>query len=138
MSRDYNGMLQCKTFLDRFEYLKLLGSVGVETFGGNRYLNQAFYTSKEWRRFRRDIIVRDFGCDLCDETREIHDGIVIHHIDPITIDDIINNSRKLFDPNNVVCTTKNTHRAIHYGDSSLLILDPVIRRPNDTCPWKKG
>lgn len=135
-SKTYNDMLSFSTFLERFEYLRLYGSVGKETFGFDRYLNQSFYRSKEWRTFRRDIIVRDNGCDLGIDDREIRDRIIIHHINPITVDDVINRSEKLLDPNNVVCVSSITHEAIHYGDSSLLFLEPIERKLNDTCPWK--
>lgn len=134
--RTYSELSRIKTFEERFEYLKLNGAVGKSTFGFERYLNQAFYTSKEWRRFRNDIIVRDNGLDLGVEDHEIFDFITIHHIVPITIADIENGSPSIFDPGNVICTSKNTHRAIHYGDASLLVLLNPERKKGDTDLWR--
>ena len=124
------------TFIERYRYLKLGGSVGKETFGYDRYLNQALYRSPEWKRFRRDIIIRDNGCDLGCEGYDIVGKILIHHIEPITIEDIIKRNPKIFDTENVISTQLMTHNAIHYGDERLLITEPVVRKPNDTCPWK--
>lgn len=139
MIRSYSEMIKLPTFEERFRYLKLDGFVGDATFGFNRYLNQIFYKSPEWRRLRHDIIVRDNACDLAVEGREIQyrGGILIHHINPITLDDIDKRSYILFDPDNLVVVTQRTHNAIHYGDESVLIQDYVERRPNDTCPWRK-
>lgn len=139
MTKSYSEMIKLPTFEERFQYLKLDGFVGDATFGFNRYLNQIFYKSPEWRRLRHDIIVRDNACDLAVEGREIqyHGGILIHHINPITLDDIDKRSYILFDPDNLVVVTQRTHNAIHYGDESVLIKDYVERRPNDTCPWRK-
>lgn len=134
--RSYSELISIEGYLERYEYLKLSGRIGEETFGSDRYLNQMLYRSKEWRSFRRDIIIRDRGCDLADPDYEIQGPIVIHHINPITIEDILNRDAEIFDPENVVCVSMNTHNAIHYGDSSLLDLGPVIRLPGDTCPWK--
>lgn len=125
------------TFEERFNYLKLEGRVGKETFGYDRYLNQILYKDKEWLRIRRDIIIRDDGCDLGIPGRGIHGKILVHHINPITVEDVLNRSPKVFDPDNLICTSLLTHNAIHYSDESILTLDPVERRPNDTCPWKK-
>ena len=136
MSRSYSELIALPTFEERFKYLQLKGKVADLTFGGHRYANQKFYTSPEWRRFRRDIILRDCGCDLAFEGREIPGLILVHHINPITIDDIVKRSPCLMDPENVVIVQKSTHDAIHYGDESLLFLDPVIRLPNDTSPWR--
>lgn len=136
MKKSYNEMIRYQGFLDRFNYLKLHGVVGEETFGSHRYLNQQFYTSKVWRQFRNQIIARDMGCDLADPDRPI-DDIVIHHINPITIEDILSGSDSVLDPNNAVCVSKMTHKALHYGDSNLLVLDQPERSPNDTCPWRK-
>lgn len=135
-SKSYLELITIPTFEERFEYLKLNGAVGKETFGYDRYLNQALYSSKEWRDFRRRIIIRDNGCDLACEGYEMQNGILIHHINPITIDDIINRRPVIFDPNNVVCVSHNTHNAIHYGDKGLLITTPIERTAYDTCPWK--
>lgn len=135
-NRSYSELVKLKTFKDRYEYLKLGSIIGKETFGFDRYLNQVFYSSPEWRRFRREILIRDIGCDLGIEGREINGRAVIHHINPITIDDIVTRSSKLMDPENVITTTDATHKAIHYGDESKLFLGLTTRRPNDTCPWR--
>ena len=134
--KTYSELITIPTFEERFEYLKLDGQVGVETFGFNRYLNQAFYKSDEWLSIRDDIITRDNGCDLGMEGYEIYGRILIHHINPITKDDIIQRSRILLDPENLITTVKRTHDAIHYGDSNLLMRAPIERRKNDTCPWR--
>ena len=135
--RTYSELITIPTFEERFEYLKLNGSVGLETFGHDRYLNQILYNSPEWRRFRPEIIVRDNGCDLACEGYEIFGKILIHHINPITAKDILNRNPKVFDPENVITTVHNTHNAIHYGDENLLITAPIERSINDTCPWRK-
>ena len=135
--RTYSELITIPTFEERFEYLKLNGSVGLETFGRDRYLNQILYNSPEWRRFRPEIIVRDNGCDLACEGYEIFGKILIHHINPITAQDILNRNSKVFDPENVITTVHNTHNAIHYGDENLLITAPIERSRNDTCPWRK-
>lgn len=134
--KTYSELITFLTFEDRFEYLQLKGTVGQETFGFDRYLNQILYNSKEWKYLRNEIIVRDNGCDLALEGFEIHGRILIHHINPITIDDVIKRREMVFDPENLICVTHNTHNAIHYGDKSLLITGPIKRRANDTCPWK--
>lgn len=137
MIRTYSELIALPTFEERYEYVRLGGRIGDETFGSDRYINQTFYTSYEWRRFRRDIIVRDMGCDLAMEDREIGGLIVIHHLNPITVDDIWRRSEFLMNPEYVVCVSDNTHKAIHYGDESLLITAPVERYKNDTCPWRR-
>ena len=134
--KTYSELITIPTFEERFEYLKLDGQVGVETFGFNRYLNQAFYKSDEWLSIRDYVITRDNGCDLGMDGYEIYGRILIHHINPITKDDIIQRSRILLDPENLITTVKRTHDAIHYGDSNLLIKAPIERRKNDTCPWR--
>lgn len=136
--RTYSELITIPTFEERFRYLKLGGRVGEETFGFDRYLNQIFYTSNEWRDIRNHVIVRDYGCDLAMLDREIPQGvkILVHHMNPITVDDILKRSEYLLDPEFLISTIKNTHDAIHYGDESLLLLAPVERRPNDTCPWR--
>lgn len=134
--KTYSELIALPTFEDRFEYLQLKGIVGQETFGFDRYLNQILYSSKEWKSLRNEIIVRDNGRDLALEGFEIHGRILIHHINPITIDDVIKRREMVFDPENLICVTHNTHNAIHYGDKSLLITGPIERRANDTCPWK--
>ena len=135
--RTYSELITLPTFEERFRYLQLGGKVGEDTFGHDRYLNQMFYTSDEWRRIRRDVIVRDNGCDLGIQDREIHGLIIIHHMNPITIEDIINRSEFLLNPEYLISTVKNTHDAIHFSDERILIIDPIERRPNDTCPWKR-
>ena len=124
------------TFLERYRYLRISGAVGKETFGYERYLNQVLYKSEEWKRFRNRIIIRDRGCDLACDGFEICGKILIHHIDPITVEDVIRRDPKIFDEENVIATSLNTHNAIHYGDEGLLVTEPIERRPNDTCPWK--
>lgn len=133
----YSELIKLPTFLERFRYLELSGKVGEETFGHERHLNQVLYRSSEWRRFRRDIIIRDSGCDLACEGFDIVDKILIHHINPITVEDVLSRSQSIFDPENVIVTSFDTHNAIHFGDESLLCVGPIERRPNDTCPWKR-
>lgn len=136
-TKTYLEMIQLPTFRERYDYLKLDGGVGIATFGFNRYLNQALYTSKEWRRFRREIIERDNACDLGILDRPINVRLLIHHLNPITEEDIVNRAPCIFDPNNVICCSHNTHEAIHYGDSTLLIPDVLPERTkNDTIPWR--
>lgn len=134
----YSDVILLPTFLERFKYLKMGGRVGEETFGFDRYLNQTLYKSAEWQRFRRDIIIRDNGMDLAFDGYDIGGKILVHHINPITERDIVRRDPKIFDPENVICVSLNTHNAIHYGDESLLMLDPVIRTMYDTCPWKRN
>lgn len=136
MIRTYTDLIAIPTFVERFEYLKLMGSVGADTFGYDRYLNQIFYTTPEWRHLRGQIILRDMGRDLAMEGYEIHGGIYIHHLNPISKDDIIERSEYLTNPEFLVCTSFETHNAIHYGNSDNLRTGPVERRANDTCPWK--
>lgn len=134
--KTYSELITIPSFLERYRYLKLGGSIGEETFGFDRYLNQTLYCSPEWKRFRRDIIIRDNGMDLAFDGYEIVGKILVHHINPLTIQDVIRRDPKIFDPENVICTSMNTHNAIHYGDESLLMLEPVVRTKNDTCPWR--
>lgn len=135
--RTYTELMQLQTFEERYEYLRLGGKVGEETFGFDRYLNQIFYKSPEWLRVRNYVITRDNGCDLAMPGREILGSkILIHHMNPITVDDILNRSEFLLDPEYLISTIKNTHDAIHYGDSELLYQDPIVRSKNDTCPWR--
>jgi hypothetical protein len=135
--KTYSELITLPTFLERYRYLRLGGLVGKETFGFDRYLNQKFYQTKEYKDFRRDIIVRDMGCDLGIEDREIQGLIIVHHINPITIDDIVNHNVKvLLDPENAICVSDITHKAIHYGNEDLLITEPIERSAFDTCPWK--
>lgn len=134
--KTYSELITLPTFEERFNYLKLSGNVGKETFGFDRYLNQKFYKSPEWLSVRDYVIVRDNGCDLGIAGREIYGRILVHHINPITKEDILSNSKFLFDPEYLISTMDNTHNAIHYGDDNLLLTDPIERRRNDTCPWR--
>ena len=135
--KSYSELITLPTFIKRYRYLKLGGRVGEETFGSDRYLNQILYKDRQWLRARDKVIIRDNGCDLGMEGHDIYGKILVHHINPITKEDILRRDPKLFDPENLICTIKNTHDAIHYGDESLLIIAPTIRLPNDTCPWKR-
>lgn len=137
MIRTYSELITLPTFIERYRYLKLDGQVGVETFGYDRYLNQILYRTREWKRFRRDIIVRDNGCDLGCEGFDIFGKVLVHHINPITVEDVLSRSSKVFDPENAISTTLDTHNAIHYGDENLLLTEPIERKPNDTCPWRR-
>lgn len=136
--RTYSELITLPTFEERYEYLRLGGLVGEETFGFDRYINQKFYKSPEWLRVRNYVITRDGGCDLAMPDREIQKGvkILIHHMNPITVDDILNRIDFVLDPEYLISTIKNTHDAIHYGDSELLYKDPIVRSKNDTCPWR--
>lgn len=135
--KTYSECISLPTFEERFEYLKLSGGVGMETFGSSRYLNQIFYGTPEWKRARRDIIARDEGCDLAHPDRPINTKIYVHHINPITVDDILQRRDFLFDPENLITISFNTHNAVHYGDASLLIPSkPIERKPFDQAPWR--
>ena len=133
----YSELMLLPAFQARYKYLRLNGEVGKETFGFDRYMNQFFYRSPEWRRVRDFVITRDEGCDLGIPGREIFGRIVIHHMNPIRPEDIRNRSDLLLDPEYLITTIHDTHLAIHYGDEHLLLQEPVERRPNDTCPWKR-
>jgi len=135
--RTYSELITLPTFEERYRYLKLNGNVGEETFGFDRYLNQMFYRSAKWRSIRDYVIIRDGGFDLAIKDREIRGKILVHHMNPISKADILNESEFLLNPEYLISTVKNTHDAIHYGDESLLITNPVTRRRNDMCPWKK-
>jgi hypothetical protein len=134
--KTYSELVKLPTFEERYRYLRLGGRVGEETFGFERYLNQSFYKSGEWKRVRDKVIVRDNGCDLGMSDREIYEKIIVHHMNPIVMEDIIHRTEYLLNPEYLICTTKNTHDAIHYGDESLLITAPIERTKNDTCPWR--
>ena len=136
--RTYSELIKLPTFEERYKYLRLRRIVGEETFGFDRFINQDFYRSREWKAIRDFIIVRDNGCDLAMEGYDIHGKIIIHHMNPVTIKDIQKNSAFLMEPEYLISTTLSTHNAIHYGDESLLIKEPVKRSKNDTCPWKGG
>ena len=137
--RTYSELSQLPTFIERYRYLRLDGKVGEETFGFDRWLNQKFYKDPAWLESRDFVIVRDLGCDLGIEGREIPEGvrILVHHMNPITKEDIVRRSEFLLNPEYLICTIKNTHDAIHYGDENLLYSEPIERKRNDTCPWKK-
>ena len=135
--RRYSELILLPTFRERYLYLRLNGEVGKETFGFDRYMNQFFYRSTEWRRVRDFVITRDEGCDLAIQGREIFGRIIIHHMNPIRPEDIRDRSELLLDPDFLITTIHETHLAIHYGDEHLLLQEPVVRRPNDTCPWKR-
>lgn len=134
--RTYTELLKLATFEERYRYLRLSGKVGADTFGFDRYLNQIFYRSQRWKAVRDLVIIRDNGCDLGVEGYEIHGRIIIHHMNPITIEDIERESDLLLNPEYLISTVHNTHNAIHYGDENLLIKAPIERSKNDTCPWK--
>lgn len=138
-TKSYSHLLTLPTFEERFRYLKLDGDIGKETFGFDRYLNQVFYSTLEWKNFRRDMIVRDMGCDLGIPDREIQGIIILHHINPISMADIRQrNLDILLNPENVICVSHKTHNAIHYGDESILTPSSLVeRKPNDTCPWRR-
>ena len=136
-SKSYSELRSLQTFEERYEYLRIGGQVGVATFGFERYLNQVFYRSAEWRRARDKVIIRDNGCDLGILGREIHETIYVHHINPITIEDIDSGSPLLFDPNNLISTIRTTHQAIHYGDKSMLRILPQERKRGDTDLWSR-
>ena len=135
--RTYSELSNLPTFEERFRYLRLSGSVGEETFGFERYLNQRFYSSTEWKRVRDTVILRDNGCDLGISDRMIGKKVIIHHMNPVTRDDILAQSELLLNPEYLICVSQTTHNAIHYGDESLLIPSSIVeRKPGDTCPWK--
>lgn len=135
-TKRYSELITIPTYEERFKYLQLKGAVGYDTFGYDRYLNQILYNSPEWKRLRNQIIIRDNGRDLGCEGYEIYGRILIHHMNPITVEDIVSRDSIVFDPENLICVSHNTHNAIHYGDENLLIMAPVERTKNDTCPWR--
>lgn len=134
--RTYSELITLPTFEERFNYLKLKGQVGKDTFGFDRWLNQIFYKDPEWKSVRDYVIVRDNGCDLGVDGYEINGRILVHHMNPITKKDILERSKYLLDPEFLISTVHNTHNAIHYGDENLLAKTPIERTKNDTCPWK--
>ena len=133
--KTYSEMVRYPTFEERYEYLRLFGTVGSSTFGFDRHINQRFYRSVEWRRIRDFVITRDDGCDLGVPGYEINENILIHHINPMTVDDVVHGEEWIFDPEYLITTTQNTHNAIHYGDNSLLPKKHVARSPGDTKLW---
>ena len=134
--RTYSELITLSTFEERYKYLQLSSSIGEETFGFDRYLNHNFYRSKEWKHIRDFVIIRDNGCDLGVEDRTIYGKIIIHHMNPISTKDIQDVSDYLLNPEYLICTTHQTHNAIHYGDENLLVRNPIERTVNDTCPWR--
>lgn len=134
--KTYSELILLPTFEERFRYLQLNGSVGKETFGFDRWLNQNFYRSAEWKRVRDKVIIRDNGCDLGIEDRLIYGNVLIHHMNPINDKDIYNLTDILLNPEYLICVSHNTHNAIHYGNEELLVKAPIVRTKNDTCPWK--
>lgn len=134
--KSYKELILLPTFEERFAYLRLDGRVGEETFGWDRYLNQSFYRSSDWKRIRKDVIARDGGCDLADPEREIMGAIYIHHINPLAQQDVLEHGDCLFDLDNLICTSYETHQAIHYGTDGFASAAFIERKPNDTCPWK--
>lgn len=136
--RCYSELITLPTFEERYNYLKLGGRVGADTFGFDRHLNQMLYQrNSKWKNARDKVIIRDNGCDLGMEGHEIHGKIIVHHMNPITIDDILNDRDWIYDPEFLISTVHNTHNAIHYGDEKMLVTAPIVRTRNDTCPWKR-
>ena len=134
--KSYRNLILLPTILDRFEYLRIKANVGDSTFGFDRFINQDFYQSREWRQVRMKVMARDEGCDLGVPEYPIGGKVIIHHINPITAEDIENASDLLFDMDNLICVSESTHNAIHFGDETLLPAEPIIRMPGDTCPWR--
>ena len=134
--RTYSELIRLPTFEERFNYLRLDCVVGKDTFGFDRYLNQQFYRSSEWRRVRDQVILRDCGCDLGIEGYEIPSRVLIHHMNPISIEDLQSMSDLLMNPEYLICVSHRTHNAIHYGDESVIATAPIERSQNDTCPWR--
>lgn len=133
----YSELISIPNFIDRFKYCQLSSKVGKDTFGFDRYLNQQFYQrNQRWLSLRRELIIRDNGCDLAHPEYPINKRVILHHLNPITEQDVLNESSRLFDPENLICVSHDTHNAIHYGTEVLLPKGEIIRRPNDTCPWK--
>lgn len=137
MTRTYTELIRIPTFEERFEYLKLNGRVGSDTFGFDRYMNQILYRSYKWRKLRDGLIVRDNGCDLAHEGYPISGRIIVHHMNPIIPEQVEKDDPEIYNPEFLICTANITHEAIHYGDSSLLPKPIIERRPGDTCPWRK-
>ena len=132
----YSELISIPSFEERFKYCQLKGQVGIDTFGFDRYLNQNLYRSPQWRSLRNQIIIRDNGCDLAHPDYPVNKRILIHHLNPITEQDVLNESSVLFDPENLICVSHTTHNAIHYGSEDLLPKGEITRLPNDTCPWR--
>ena len=137
MIRTFSELSRFPSFIERYRYLRLGGTVGNSTFGFDRYLNQALYSSQRWRRVRDKVIIRDEGCDLGIPDYQIGNGLIVHHINPITVDDIEEYNNEVFEPEFLICVSPSTHNAIHFGDETLLPALPIERRPGDTCPWRR-
>lgn len=135
-TKSYSELIALKNFEERFDYLKVNGYVGEITHGGHRYLNQQLYSSSRWKRLRNQIIMRDNGCDLACPDRPIHGKVVIHHINPISLDDLVRQAAIIFDPENLITVSYDTHEAIHYSNKDMLQKDYIPRSENDTCPWR--
>lgn len=136
MRKTYTELISIPTLQERFDYLNQGNTVGVETFGYDRYLNQRFYSTPEWKRVRRNVIARDNGCDMAHPDYPIGGRVIVHHLNPITPEMIVNRSPELFDMDNLVCVSHETHEAITYGSREMLPEDPIERTPHDTCPWR--
>ena len=136
MKKSYSELILLPTFEERFKYCSIPGSVGIETFGGSRWLNQMFYMSLEWKSFVREIAIRDKGCEFALPGFEVYKYGTVHHLNPITKEDILNRNDCILDPENAVFVSRETHRFLHYGSNQPPIKEPVIRKPNDTCPWR--
>lgn len=136
MIRCYSDLILLESFKERYDYLKLHGKVGEETFGLDRYVNQSLYRSRKWKRIRAQVIIRDNGCDLGVDGRELSEYIIVHHMNPITLEDIEEERDSVFDPEYLICCSTRTHKAIHFGDENLLPKEFIGRRPNDTCLWR--
>lgn len=136
MKRSYRELIRLPTMEERFHYLQIAQQVGVETFGFDRYLNQRLYHSLEWKSIRHQIVIRDNGCDLAMDGYPVGDRGIIHHINPITLDQLTHGDDSIFDPDNLILCSWNTHQAIHYGTIEQIITKPIERRPGDTCPWR--
>lgn len=136
MIKTYSELIRFKTLEERYRYLRIGGRVGEETFGFDRWMNQVFYKDPRWRDIRDEVITRDNGCDLGLEGYDIHGKIFVHHMNPVTKDDILYNFDSLLNPEFLISTSKRTHDAIHYGNEDLLPQRPIVRTRNDTCPWK--
>lgn len=134
--RRYSELKRINNFKDRYEYLRLAGIVGESTFGFDRYLNQLLYTSDRWRKVRNEVIIRDNGCDLGVEGYDLHNRIIVHHMNPLSLEEVEKVNDDIFNLEYLICTSMRTHNAIHFGDESLLPKTPIERKPNDTCPWK--
>lgn len=136
MIRTYEELSRLKTFEERYKYLRIGGAVGAETFGRERYLNQLLYQTPYWKKARQTVMLRDNACDLGVADRPIGGPVIVHHMNPITLEDIQEGRKEVYDPDFLICVSRTTHNAIHFGDDDLLAKEPVERKPGDTCPWR--